>query len=815
MITARNLTLVCTAWSVLAAQAAAASPTSTLSTSISPQPLARALSNFASQTELQIIYVSEFAAAQRSRGAPGGLSAGETLERLLEGTGLRYEFLNERTVRIYAGETPVPEPVAAPGSAATGRPPPDSRLLAPLEEVVVTSNRRLEPMGMVPISSAVWTEEAMDASRVKGINEIGALTPGVQFGFNSRLGDYFTNIVIRGVADRHGQTTTLFLDDTPLPSGRGDTFLREFPVTFDVDRVEVLRGPQGGRLGHDTLAGALRFITKIPSLTTRTALVRGEVSSTARGEPSFEVGSAVGGPLVPDVLGFRVGAWHRSDGGYVDRVDPFTGVTVDDDSNQTSSTSFRAAMTWAPSGSLRITPSATYQSIDGRDVSAFYTDLSNPAVGELRNGSQVRQPWSDRFYLASLKLEKSIESVDLRSVTSYQNRSVNVALDGSPIDFFDPVTLHSFLNQDFLFHETRVTSEDPAVAFNWTAGAAYTDSGIRESSGTEEIVSASLTEQTTFTGFGEVSLQVTDKLAANAGMRLGQSRYESITRVPSTARVRDTESWATPNFGLSYQASSGTRVYLMAAEGYRIGGVYPPVLGCGDAPVPYASDSLWSYELGTKQSGLLNHRLSLDANVFHIRWTNPRPSPMEGCISYSYRSASAAVSNGLNLAARFFLNDETRMGLAVGYTDAHYTRTVKIDDIVIIQDGDSVGSDAVGSQPPWSVTASLERDFAVASGIEASVRAEYVYHSQNPGPFLTEHPGSPDYRPEASADPATSLLNLRAVLSWARFEAAVFVDNALDAQPTFGRANVCCTDPLFTATTPRPRTVGISATWRL
>jgi outer membrane receptor protein involved in Fe transport len=815
LITARNLTLVCAAWSVLAAQAVAASTTPTLSSAIAPQPLAQALSEFASQTGLQIIYVSDIAAAERSRGASSGLAVREALELLLEGTGLRFEFLNERTVRIYAGESAVLARPESPRSAATRPPVPDPRRLAPLEEVVVTSSRREEPMSMVPISSAVWTEEAMEASRVKGINEIGALTPGVQFGFNSRLGDYFTNIVIRGVADRHGQTTTLFLDDTPLPSGRGDTFLREFPVTFDVDRVDVLRGPQGGRLGHDTLAGALRFITNEPSLATRSGVARAEVASTDRGEPSFEAGSAVGGPLVPDVLGFRVSAWYRSDGGYVDRVDRFTGVTVDDDSNQTSSSNFRAALTWAPTQSVRITPAATYQSIDGRDVAAFYTDLSNPAAGELRNGSQIRQPWFDRFYLASLKIEKTFESVDLRSVTSYQNRTVNVEVDGSPIDSFEPVTQHSFLKQNFLFHETRVISEDPARALNWTAGVAFTDSGIRESSGPEEIVSATLTEQTTFTGFGEVSLRVTDHLTANTGLRLGQGRYDSVTRVPPTARAQDTESWATPNFGLSYQAGSGTRLYLMAAEGYRIGGVYPPVFGCGDAPVPYASDTLWSYEFGAKQSGLLDHRLDLDANIFHIRWTNPQTSPMEGCIAYSYRSASAAVSNGFNLSARLFLSDKSRIGLAIGYTDAHYTKTVLVDDVVIIQDGDSVGADAVGSQPPWSATASIEKDFTVSSGIEASVRAEYVYHSQNPGPFLTEHEGSPDYRPEASADPATRLLNLRAVLSWARFETALFVDNALDAQPTFGRTNVCCDDPQFTATTYRPRTVGISATWRL
>jgi hypothetical protein len=815
VFTARSLTPFLAAWCVFATHVAAATDPSTLASAIPSQSVPGALSEFASLTGFQIIYLSDVAEDRTSRGAPAGLSAREALGRLLEGTGLGYELLNERTVRIFSVESPVTKQAVMPAAAAVQPGPTDYRRLVPLEEVVVTSNRREEPLGIVPISASVWTEEAMEASRVKGINEIGALTPGVEFGFNSRLGDYFTNIVIRGVGDRHGSTTTLFVDDTPLPPGRGETFLREFPVTFDMELVEVLRGPQGGRLGHETLAGAMRFIVNEPSLTSYSSLVRAEIASTERGEPSYEAGFAAGGPLSTSLSGFRLSAWHRSEGGYVDRVDPFTGVTVDDDSNRTDSTSFRGALVWAPEESLRIMPSVTFQSVSGRDVSAFYVDLSDPDAGELRNGSQNRQPWSDRYYLASLKLEKNFAGTDLKSVTSYQNRSIAIDVDQSPPDSIDPVLARSFLEQNFLFHETRVTSDDSATAWRWTAGVALTDSGIQESSGFEEIVSASTTDQSTLAAFGELSLQLTERLAANAGLRVGEGRYDSVTRTTGPEHVRDSERWTTPNFGLTYQADERTRIHLIAAEGYRAGGVYPPVFGCGALPVPYAADSLWSYEIGAKLNRLLDGRLDLDASAFHISWTNPRPSPMDGCIYYSYRSASAAVSNGLNLAVRYFPSHKSRIGLAVGYTDAHYTRTVVVDGIVIIEDGDSIGGDAVGSQAPWSITASIERDFAVAGDVGARLRAEYVYHSRNHGPFLTEHPGSPDYRPQARPEPEIRMLNLRALLAWARFETALFIDNALDAQPVFGRTNACCEDPLFGATTFRPRTIGISASWRM
>jgi outer membrane receptor protein involved in Fe transport len=103
-------------------------------------------------------------------------------------------------------------------------------------------------------------------------------------------------------------------------------------VTFDLDRVEILRGPQGTLLGDNTQGGAIRFITNPPSLTSFTNLARAEWAATARGDQRYEVGAAAGGPLRTNVLGFRVSGWYRSDGGYVDRIDPSSGALVTADS---------------------------------------------------------------------------------------------------------------------------------------------------------------------------------------------------------------------------------------------------------------------------------------------------------------------------------------------------------------------------------------------------------------------------------------------------------------------------------------------------
>ena len=187
--------------------------------------------------------------------------------------------------------------------------------------------------------------------------------------------------------------------------------MRSFPFTFDLDRVEVLRGPQGTLLGEGTEGGAVRFITNQPSLTLFSGLARTEFAMTAQGDPSYEVGAAVGGPMIR-VLGFRVSGWYRSEGGYVDRVDPFTGTIVlmttpIDSRNQQcpKCTDVR------PTESLRFTTSLDYQSVDIRDPASFYTYLSDPKAGELRNGRLLQQPYDDTHYLASIKLAANFGTI--------------------------------------------------------------------------------------------------------------------------------------------------------------------------------------------------------------------------------------------------------------------------------------------------------------------------------------------------------------------------------------------------------------------
>src|SRR5262249_31730389 len=174
------------------------------------------------------------------------------------------QFLNPRTVRIYPAPAPLRATVTGPTQHhAEARP----GALA-LEEVVVTTTQREEQLNHVPIDMVVWTEADMSASGVRDMAQIAALTPARQYGYRSGTGgDGHTNIVIGGIDDRHGPTVGIYLDDTQILSPRTMTYGRSLPMTFDLERVEILRGPQTTLLGDHTLSGAVRFITNHPSLT--------------------------------------------------------------------------------------------------------------------------------------------------------------------------------------------------------------------------------------------------------------------------------------------------------------------------------------------------------------------------------------------------------------------------------------------------------------------------------------------------------------------------------------------------------------------
>jgi len=322
---------------------------------------------------------------------------------------------------------PIAVPILFQGSIAIAQtenaaPPPPASHSAGIEEVVVTATRRAEKVDRVPVSISAFTDVKMDVLGVKSFSQLAKFTPGVTF-------DPDTNdVYIRGIDSTAGSGTTgIYIDDTPIQMrtlGFGSN--NTLPSVFDLERVEVLRGPQGTLFGAGSEGGTVRYITPQPSLTDYSGLARSEISFTQDGAPSYEAGAAFGGPIVEDALGFRVSAWERRDGGWIDQVDYQTGRTTTSDANGTNTYVLRGAVTWAPRPQLTITPSIDYQNRYEHDPDQYWVALSNPDSGSYLTATPDRMVDKDRFYLGSLNIHYTGNSVELISNTSYFNRGEHV-----------------------------------------------------------------------------------------------------------------------------------------------------------------------------------------------------------------------------------------------------------------------------------------------------------------------------------------------------------------------------------------------------
>lgn len=286
-----------------------------------------------------------------------------------------------------------PESSAAPASTATA---------GGLQEVIVTATRREEALSKVPISVQAITNTQMELAGVRQIDDLVRLTPEVKISYESETGS--ANVSIRGISSDAGASTTgVYIDDTPIQViNRYNSGGEQFPTVFDLQRVEVLRGPQGTLFGAGAEGGTVRFIQEQPSLTQYTGYARAEGAGTDGHAPSYELGASYGGPLVEDLLGFRVSAYYRQDGGYIDegpylsaKVNALDGhlgggsatvvpntAAITDNVNWTDTKSFRAALRLDPTQGLTITPSFYYQRQDrGHNDNTFWLSGSNPSSG--------------------------------------------------------------------------------------------------------------------------------------------------------------------------------------------------------------------------------------------------------------------------------------------------------------------------------------------------------------------------------------------------------------------------------------------------
>lgn len=734
-----------------------------------------------------------------------------------------------------------------------------------LEEITVTATRRSENISKVPVNVTAYTQEQMDDQSIRQMDDIARLTPDIQFTHTAGVaGNNASDISIRGISSDVGAATTgIYIDDTPIQVRNvGYWGGNAYPKIFDLDRVEVLRGPQGTLFGAGAEGGVVRFLTPQPDLDEYSGYLKTELSDTINGDPSYETGAAVGGPIIKDQLGFRVSAWGRRDGGYIDRVSPDTGATEDANSNYQQSGAAKAALTWQPFVGLKITPTIYYQDIYSNDRDQYWETLSHPYADEFKSASRIGQPSDDRFSLPTLKIQYDLPNFSIFSNTSIFNRKQTLTLDytnylsslfyGNPYEYSAaegdiPSEADVTINQHSLTQELRLQSTTPDALVDWTAGAFYSWTKQQESdlsvNGQHDFTTLfggafagiplvdgrygqvqylnSYDEQ--ISGYGSADLNVTDKLKLTAGLRISSMRYNfnELSEGPvngGTTYVSGAQHEVpiTPKFGASYQLDADNFIYATAAKGFRPGGAQAEVptafcaadlqtLGLTTSPTSYNSDSLWSYELGAKDS-LMGGRLKLDSSVYLIKWDQIQQNVRLASCGYSYvANLGSATSVGGDISAKFAVTDSLRVGVSLGYNDTTADQTTSGGGNAIL----AVKGDRIGG-PPLTATTWAEYEFRVLGDHEAFYRVDYSFHSHSPSVDSRTF----GYDPGIASTKANGYLSMRVGVFVGGWEVSGFVNNLTNSETALSTAHDITGSPVYYESSYRPTTIGTSLEYR-
>jgi iron complex outermembrane recepter protein len=722
------------------------------------------------------------------------------------------------------------------GSAESGTP-----IGAGSGEIVVTATRQATSLRKVPLSVAVITPQQMDTQGLRNISDITRITPGIALTpAAGTAGVAGTNqvISIRGISSVVGSPTTgIYIDDTSIQGRPLGSANNVYPQLFDL---------------------AIRFITPRPGMESFSGYARGELAFTKNGAPTFELGNAFGGPIVKDRLAFRISAWYRREGGYINEINEFTKQVSDRSANNHASYALRGALTWRASDNFSATLSTMYQNEQQDDNSSFYTTVSNPAKSDFNATRVFPSPSHNKFVLSNLDLRYDGAAVDIISSTSYFNHSSDLFQDYT---HFISSVLFSF---PYLFPQGSVESanlEDhqknwtqevriqshPGARLNWVIGGFYGhskqtsyqlnndpnlnallatfnagplpllpgDHALEQTLGATDIQKAA---------FGQADFEVVNGLKLTAGVRVAKVDVSAfreargpIAGANASYSSQTSETPVTPKFGISYQATDSTLLYASAGKGYRIGGINGPQLsfcdstlaqiGLKSTPGSYKSDSLWSFEVGAK-SRLLDGRLSVAASAFDIRWKNIQQLvSIAACKGSFIVNVGAARSVGFDLALDFQVNSKLKVGTSIGYANARLTEDFQgTPGTFFARKGDKVGG------PPLTVAVTGDYEQPIGDDRNAYLHADYQHVSRGPEIDLSVFGTDPLAHRSDSFDQ----LNLRLGLRLKGLDVSVFATNLLNQAPIISRfrGSVGTRDDLFTATTIRPRTIGVTGTLR-
>jgi len=508
---------------------------------------------------------------------------------------------------------------------------------AELAEIVITATKRESTVQTTSMSVTAVSGVDIQARGIADLASLMQSVPGVSM---RTAGPGQTEFEMRGMASTGGNSPTVgfYLDDTPLtsPAASNNGKVVVDPNLYDLNRIEVLRGPQGTLYGSGSMGGTIKLVPNPPNLTAFDASAEAILGDTDGGGFNHGENAMVNMPFGGGTLALRIVGSESHDSGWIDRVVIANGqfpletnnntvrgnvlaAPVAEDYrnvNDTDLTAVRVSLLWKPTDQLSITPSIFYQRIQQDGPSEID---SNPGTDAHYEPFNSPEPFSDRFDLASLNVNYAFDSFDLTSTTSRWSRDEDIRQDGSeeyqwvfglPSYYTSQGGIGAAYPTPLEDDQSKQTSEEIRLTsstntdFKWLVGYFYEDNksnqndfylvpGAAPAFGTGNLYSqyqpTKIIEQAVF---GEVSYQLTSQLKATAGLRRYSYDESVITYSSGAVSASGTDAYSAfsagerdkgvnPKFDLSFQANDKLLLYATIAKGFRPGGGTGPVATSG------------------------------------------------------------------------------------------------------------------------------------------------------------------------------------------------------------------------------------------
>jgi iron complex outermembrane recepter protein len=839
---------------------------------IAAQPMPAALKAFAAQAHMQLLY--RYNVVQRIRGhaISGDLDKHAALEQLLRGSGLEAIYSSDSVATIRPIKTSMDtsgehdaaqaDPInssgtrfalaqagassgSAPGPAAPAAISQSAKEPGELAEIIVTAQKREERLQDVPISITALSDETMQRMGIQSLADIGRSVPGLNV---VTVGPGQNEIIIRGISSAGGiPTTGFYLDDTPLESVGNVAGNAMDPAMFDLERVEVLRGPQGTLYGDSSMGGTVRYITAQPQLDVTQGSVKTELSDTDGGGFNYQANGTINAPLLPGLAAVRVSVFDRDTDGYIDRypIDPNNYLAagpgpVDRNVNTESTYGGRLSVLLRPSDNFSITPSVLFQRTDLGG--AFTVDQPPGSFDNLIQTRDVNETTTDETQLYSLTAKADFGVTHITSSTSYRDRSFNTVEDDSKTSYYyfspDPQSFvyptpfyNNFANHDFT-EELRATSSAGPVhgvlglfylrqsnfltfdypvpdGYNAAFGSPFGDQPFFVSVRHELITQRAI--------YGELTFDLLHNLQGTLGGRafhISQDEEDYYAGVfqgaPITYVETTNESGFTPKYELSYKVTPDVLTYATAAKGFRQGGTQAPAgnicdadlaaIGLNYQPTSYDPDHIWNYEFGAK-TAWFDRRLIVNADVYYIDWQNVQQLIiLPTCGANITANFGHALSKGGELEIQAKPVQPLLLTLGVSYNEAKLLSTVA--------GAQGQPGNTLEDAPRWIGSASAEYDVKMTERLAGYARFDANATSVQYNSF---DPTSIWYRRAGY-----SLANLRFGGRSGDWDASLYADNLFDkhaetAVPTSYAVDLPTTRRLAIN---QPRTIGLDLRWQ-